>query len=64
MLQMTFGDAEELTCLSGTAVSMQTAVLGRLIAGIGASGMTDLISVLIVGKVITLDTTSTTNRSL
>jgi hypothetical protein len=41
---------KELTHVSGTAVSMQIAVLGRFLAGIGSSGMTDLISVLIVGK--------------
>ncbi|KAJ5552501.1 MFS transporter [Penicillium frequentans] len=35
---------------------MQIAVLGRLIAGVGASGMTDLISVLIVGKILALAT--------
>lgn len=52
MLLMTLRDREELTYLRGTAVSMQIAVFGRLIAGIGASGITDFISVLIVGKIL------------
>jgi hypothetical protein len=41
---------KKLTPQSGTATSMQFAILGRFIAGIGSSGITDLITVIITGN--------------
>lgn len=35
---------------SGTAVSLEQAVIGRLLAGIGGSGMIVMVSIIITGR--------------